>query len=808
MNGAPLFDIDALLRETETDAKKKAAENKDAWKQRVDQLAIDRAAELAEVTATGRYMPDVPRRSGVTLLAASVGSGKTRVAGRWAAEVDGSVLAICHRRSLVDGLGERLGVPTHLEARPENLGALGGMALCVDSIARVPDGYTPRLFVLEESEALLDHLLSGGTIPRRDGRRAHSGSVLASLKALTQRVLAAGGSVLVCDAHASVRTDALLAAVCPGAPITTVRHQRGLDELKVNWYDNPIWLIWSIIMWALKGERVYVSTTSKSAARRLKYLCDKARVSSLSYTADSGRDELKKLRDPVDAWRDVQVVIASPTIDAGLDYAPSPGERGFDRVVGFFPRTPGIGWDRMIQMLGRIRGATEYYVHVAQDRWDGRSPTVRAVATRKSAEFGRSLTAVKRYDGDDPTYSVLAIEHANLSHVRDAEARLYGRLPANCLRTYWDTKEATIDDVVPQWDKGEKAIVDAVGEKVALDLLVEPANWTLIGKTVKTERGRAVAASPVMDEVDYGTSSNTRTSDEILSREHSRLVQRFGQADDDGRIIRDGAAVKKMAELAASDESRRFTRYTERISTAIAIMRGDARRAASDDASALRTGYHAHCDGSSEVARAALLVLVIGGVNTVDLVRPPGCPRGVTAPGIRDLYSQGSDTPWSSDPSEDKWSKLLALLKQEGVDASALRALGVREYTSWSQNMGQTLQWLGIKTEKLGQRRVQAPGQTSGKGKQTAFYQVDQVSAKRMRALATPTVARSLGSTLQPLSSFYTGEEWRLAVGPTGWWAEVIAPPADSLDPPTSNPFVGLFDSPPMQPPAAEEAVL
>lgn len=155
-----------------------SADDIDALRKRVDTInSLRKRAALgfADLSATGlrrlwrghdvmvvQRLEDVALLpKGVALVKAPMGSGKTQVIGRpWvdAARKRGSVMAICHRVSLVDELAARLDLPHYLTAAPDDVILANGMAVCLPSItSKLAAGAMPQpdfVFIDEVAQVL------------------------------------------------------------------------------------------------------------------------------------------------------------------------------------------------------------------------------------------------------------------------------------------------------------------------------------------------------------------------------------------------------------------------------------------------------------------------------------------------------------------------------------------------------------------------------------------------------------------------------------------------------------------------------
>lgn len=312
----------------------------------------------------------LPRAGDLQFVSSGCGTGKTQqlppVIDNWLrANPKAKIIDITHRNSIKDGHQRRLGISEYKVGFGQNQAALNSqqkISICLDSLLHLQLGEIPAgsLVILDEVEAILNHLARGGTLG------GNTAKVQAHFAALLDRVLSTGGAVIgLEDSITDLAIDGLL----------DLTERKYLHELIVNNHERFNWdvaigggavggYLAQIIDRLKAGERVIVSTSSQKFGEALERLAIEQLPELAGYVtrldAKTAPEHHDLLRDP-NAWlaaNPTRLLIISPTVESGF----SIDAGHFDRRCAYFVN---LGTRSQIQLLHRNRDniPTDIYVN-------------------------------------------------------------------------------------------------------------------------------------------------------------------------------------------------------------------------------------------------------------------------------------------------------------------------------------------------------------------------------------------------------------------------------------------------------------
>lgn len=654
------------------------------------------------------WFPAVECTPGVHLWHADLGSGKTHQLARWA-RTGGRVLAVSHRRSLSRALAERLDLEVY-EDLPEGPILAGGVAICIDSLCRIPAGERFDLVIIEESESTFAHLFTGGTIPARStGDRPGSGEVFARLRDLVLECRAGGGAVVAADADLSDATRTVLAKLTDECPETfcEVTHLRP-SARRIRQHESIASLDAALDAALEARERLVIACTTRRRVRTLAKHLDQRGVRFLDYDSTTSDERRRELENVEAHWSSVPVVLYSPTIDAGVSYTADPegGRPVFDRVFLYGESNNAATPASLRQMVSRVRGDVPVEAFVARG-WHDDPTTVEAVRaeysdrTRLTERFAYSTTrtadgAVVRAPSDRQHFeSAVAVEAIRRLRTRDV---------AGDWCAWWIGRGATLELVPPP----DEARIATIRARMAEAREVEAAEYV----------AAVLAAEPMTDD-EYQDVARRGARDlaEHFRVRRSYLDRTFGCANVD-------------AELVEADRSGRAAgavRWWRRLA---AVATGDPDPLRCEDDAAVRDGHRAAHRAVTARARLAWIVLV----NTI-----------ATPEALRELLAGDGQIPelpaWSAVSLEDAGARVLAALAAEGLDShAACDGLGFN-LSAFATGKG-TVRAVGATLAALGLRTVNR--QVRDGDDRVRWYTLDVPAGERTRRLHRLEVARYL----------------------------------------------------------------
>lgn len=316
---------------------------------------------------------------GVVMVKAPMGSGKTQRVGRpWvdAARKWGSVMAICHRVSLVDELAARLDLPHYQRAAPEDVMLASGLAVCLPSITgklateAMPQ---PDFVFIDEAAQVLQFLESKDCCGTRT---ADTQGVYDKLVAIIRGARA----VLVADAGLDDRVIEFLRHCRPRERLRLIKmdaQPRAKDArvyaaAGVNAEKAKSAVLAEILLELANGGKTFIACDSAKLVLDVAKVLEQHGHSVLPVTASTkdGKAQRAFLRDADGASRLYDALVVSPAVVSGIsiEHQDSP-----HFTLGAF-----IGAGQTIvpsdaaQQIARVRYLTRYVIGLGTNNRAGR----------------------------------------------------------------------------------------------------------------------------------------------------------------------------------------------------------------------------------------------------------------------------------------------------------------------------------------------------------------------------------------------------------------------------------------------------
>ena len=311
----------------------------------------------------------LPRAGSTMFVSSGCGTGKTEqlppIIDTWLRiKPDGKIIDITHRNSIKDGHQRRLKISEYKVGFGQNEAALNNqqkVSICLDSLLRLNLDEIPAgsLVILDEVEAILNHLARGGTLG------GNIAKVQAHFAALLDRVQSTGGAVIgLEDSITDLAINGLLDLTGRKYPHELIVNTREKFNWDVSIGGGSIGgYLLGIIERLKAGERVIVPTSSRYFGEALERLAieELPELEEFIVRIDSktAPDLHTLLRDP-NAWltaNPTRLLILSPTVESGF----SIDAGHFDRRMAYFVN---LGTRSQIQLLHRDRDniPTDIYI--------------------------------------------------------------------------------------------------------------------------------------------------------------------------------------------------------------------------------------------------------------------------------------------------------------------------------------------------------------------------------------------------------------------------------------------------------------
>lgn len=409
-----------------------------------------------------RFLQTLPYMPGITLVKSGKGTGKTEALKKIVSDVRScdrnlshlkkkdrpeTILLIGHRRTLLREAAAKLGLSYYKDLQQPLTSAPETLAVCLDSLAKFTEIKSSAgrslsrrrlsydLIILDESEQLFAHSI-GGTLVNKSGAVDHAYDAL-------KFQIGQAKAVIALDADLSMLTAQVLQSFRPRDwdRDTWIYHNkpRPVERKRVlNLFEKEVDLRDDLLNAIERGERCFVACNSKKNVKVLdKIIREKfgPSVKMMSITSDNANhsDEIDFVKNIVDRYLDIQVLICSPSLGTGIDITfPDPshrvdgGLRMVDCVYGFFSANVNKHTD-MDQQLSRVRnpGAVKVWISRTTFSYSTNFDVIRDDLARARfaprAVSGYSKDGQTLYNADDPQLMIY-------SHVVAAERSSKNRL--------------------------------------------------------------------------------------------------------------------------------------------------------------------------------------------------------------------------------------------------------------------------------------------------------------------------------------------------------------------------------------------
>ena len=356
-NGAAAFD-QALVN----------APTVDEWRILVHlskQLTL-RPSKVVEVQDLSTVQFEELPSTGLIGVASPKGTGKTKcIAGML--HPDDIVALATHRVCLGRNLCSRVGIHWRGDLDKVQGQFITGDAyalkvgFCVDSLLAIdPDRFSGCVLVIDEVVQVLRHLLTSSTC-RKDGK-------LPALLTRLRQLIQSASRVIVADADLDDATLHYLVELRGDRqPVYLIRNDLKRDGYRTGFVQAPndTPAIAKLVAAVQQKQRLFVTTDSKAASKRLAKLLTQLNISFLLINSETsgGEEEQAFITNPDQFLEstDYQVIIATPSLSTGAsiesDY--------FDQVFGLFYGASSTDAD-MSQGLSRVRQAIPRVVWCAE----------------------------------------------------------------------------------------------------------------------------------------------------------------------------------------------------------------------------------------------------------------------------------------------------------------------------------------------------------------------------------------------------------------------------------------------------------
>ncbi len=293
--------------------------------------------------------------TGMIAIASPKGTGKTKCIAGLIQPTDTVALAT-HRVCLGRNLCSRVGIHWRGDLDKFQGQFITGDAytlqvgFCVDSLLAIdPDRFAGCVLIIDEVVQVLRHLLTSSTC-RKDGK-------LPALLARLRQLMQVSRRVIVADADLDDATLHYLSDLRGDRqPVYLIRNDLKATGYAVNFIQAPndTPALAKLVEAVQQGDRVFVSTDSKAASKRLAKLLNQLDVKFLLLNSETsgGQEEQAFIANPdaVLKTADYPVVIATPSLSTGASIE----SEYFDQVFGLFYGASSTDAD-MAQGLSRVR---------------------------------------------------------------------------------------------------------------------------------------------------------------------------------------------------------------------------------------------------------------------------------------------------------------------------------------------------------------------------------------------------------------------------------------------------------------------
>ena len=347
-----------------------------------------------------------PTLDGATILKASMGTGKTQKVGApWVAEArkHRTVMAICHRVSLVSEMSTRLDLPHYQKASPEDILDAGGVAVCLPSItARMVSEVMPQpdFVFIDEVAQVLRFLESKDTCSTS---MADAEGVFDALV----RIIRNAKAVLVADAGIDTRTVDFLRHCRPNERLELVKMDPQPVQKTARVYASAdpggqttkARVLDHVLMEIASGGKVFVACESRNMAEDLARVleADGHNVLAVTATNKDGERQSAFLANADAASRLYDAVVVSPAVVSGISIEHKDAPHF---TLGAFI---GAGQTMVpadaMQQIARVRYLTRFVIGLgSNNRADGQTSLAILSGSLDLADMEDVAAVVSTYD--------------------------------------------------------------------------------------------------------------------------------------------------------------------------------------------------------------------------------------------------------------------------------------------------------------------------------------------------------------------------------------------------------------------------
>jgi hypothetical protein len=316
-----------------------------------------------------QYVESVDIQDGANFIKSPKGSGKTEfLKGITETSKNKSlrILLVGHRRSLIKQMCNRLGLVCYLDEEDAmadpSVNRFQRYGVCLDSIAKVPNGLKYDYVFIDECEQVISHLLS----ETMDNKRNHVFRKFQHLVSTAKRVVALDADLSeVSFNHISKWSRQHDPKRKSRLWINTYQQEKG--NLFV--FDKKNQLIGDISRSIAAGKRCYITSNSKNQIEALEKTIAKNHKSKKLFSITSSTVAEKGpvfefLNNPTEQALKYDVILTSPSVSTGVDITFPDGAIEIDTVYGIFEPLVLTHFE-CDQQLMRVRNPETTNVYIA-----------------------------------------------------------------------------------------------------------------------------------------------------------------------------------------------------------------------------------------------------------------------------------------------------------------------------------------------------------------------------------------------------------------------------------------------------------
>ena len=305
----------------------------------------------------------------LTIVKSGMGTSKTKMMMEELVRLNPEIIIwVTFRRSLADKMSTELktAFPDMMDYRYVNKGNITDKLVIIqlDSLHRLflkDFANYKSILVLDEIESILT---------QTESELLHKSGRLARVMTELEYLLKHSTNVIALDADVNKRTFELFKTISEirKQPVKYFNNEfksgtgkTVYDYVNINSHDNDLMLA---IKDCINNPLTY-ATDSKAKADTVELLAKTLMPTAVikKYTSDTTEEQRKDLQNVNETWNNVDILIYTSTITAGISYE----NKRFTKVFGYF--TGERDYQICIQMLGRIRDAKTYLIYMDTPIW-------------------------------------------------------------------------------------------------------------------------------------------------------------------------------------------------------------------------------------------------------------------------------------------------------------------------------------------------------------------------------------------------------------------------------------------------------